>query len=210
MLNKQGFNLWANEYDQTVKVSEESKLYPFAGYKEILNTIFNEVMQKEQSKVLDIGFGTGVLTNKLYENGQLIDGVDFSAEMIAIAQSKMPRANLIEWDIENGLPDEIVANKFDAIVSTYTLHHLSDEAKITFIQNLLSLLADGGKIFIGDIAFQTREDLEVCRKDSFGYWDNDEYYFVADELNSALADICTCEFNPISHCGGVFVITSLK
>lgn len=209
MLNKQGFDLWANEYDQTVKVSEESNLYPFAGYKEILNTIFNEVMQKEQSKVLDIGFGTGVLTNKLYENGHLIDGVDFSAQMIAIAQPKMPRANLIEWDIENGLPKEIVANKYDAIVSTYTLHHLIDETKITFIQNLLSLLADGGKIFIGDIAFQARGNLEECRKDSSGYWDNDEFYFVADELSSALADICTCEFHPISHCGGVFVIKSV-
>ena len=65
MLNKQGFDLWANEYDRTVRVSEESNLYPFAGYKEILNTIFNEVMQKEKSKVLDIGFGTGVLTHKL-------------------------------------------------------------------------------------------------------------------------------------------------
>ena len=78
MLNKQGFDLWANEYDQTVQVSEESNLYPFAGYKEILNTIFNEVMQKEKSKVLDIGFGTGVLTNKLYENGHQVDGIDFS------------------------------------------------------------------------------------------------------------------------------------
>ncbi len=67
MLNKQGFDLWANEYDQTVQVSEESNVYPFAGYKEILNTIFNEVMQNEKSKVLDIGFGTGVLTHKLYE-----------------------------------------------------------------------------------------------------------------------------------------------
>ena len=50
--------------------------------------------------------------------------------------------------------------KYDAIVSTYALHHLTDEAKITFIQQLLPLLNAGGKIFIGDIAFQTREDLE--------------------------------------------------
>ena len=32
MLSKQGFDLWANEYDRTVQVSEESNLYPFAGY----------------------------------------------------------------------------------------------------------------------------------------------------------------------------------
>jgi putative AdoMet-dependent methyltransferase len=207
MLNKLGFDLWANEYDQTVRVSEESNLYPFAGYKEILNMIFNEIMQKEKSKVLDIGFGTGVLTHKLYENGHQVDGIDFSSEMIAIAITKMPRANLIEWDISNGLPDEILSMKYDAIVSTYALHHLTDEAKIKFIQNLLSLLKDDGKIFIGDIAFQTRENLENCRKESAGYWDNDEFYFVADEIHSALGDVCTFEFHSISHCGGVFIIT---
>ena len=165
MLNKQGFDLWASGYDQTVRVSEESNLYPFAGYKEILNTIFNEVMQNEKSMVLDIGFGTGILTNKLYENGHQVEGIDFSSEMIAIAQSKMPRANLVEWDISNGLPDGILTKKYDAIVSTYTLHHLTDVAKITFIQQLLPLLNAGGKIFIGDIAFQTRKDLERCREE---------------------------------------------
>ena len=111
--------------------------------------------------------------------------------MIAIAQTKMPRANLIEWDISNGLPDEILTKKYDAIVSTYALHHLTDEAKITFIQQLLPLLNTDGKIFIGDIAFQTREDLESCRKESAGYWDDDEFYFVADEIHSALGDVCT-------------------
>ena len=207
MLSKQGFDLWANEYDQTVRVSEENNLYPFAGYKEIFNTIFNEVMQTEKSKILDIGFGTGILTHKLYENGHQIDGIDFSNEMIAIAQAKMPQANLMAWDISNGLPNEILTGKYDAIVSTYTLHHLTDEAKITFIQNLLPLLNDDGKIFIGDIAFQTRKDLEKCRKESAGYWDGDEFYFVSEEIHSALEDVCTCEFHPISHCGGVFIIT---
>jgi putative AdoMet-dependent methyltransferase len=207
MLNKQGFDLWANEYDQTVRVSEESNLYPFAGYKEILNTIFNEVMQNEKSRVLDIGFGTGVLTSKLYENGHQIDGIDFSGEMIAIAQPKMRQANLIEWDISNGLPNEVLYEKYNTIVSTYTLHHLTDESKITFIQQLLPLLNDDGKIFIGDIAFLTREELEKCKKESAGYWDDDEFYFVADEIHSALEDVCTCEFHSISHCGGVLIIT---
>ena len=128
--------------------------------------------------------------------------------MIAIAQTKMPRANLVEWDISNGLPDEILSKKYDAIVSTYALHHLTDEDKIAFIQQLLPLLNTGGKIFIGDIAFQTREDLELCRKESAGYWDDDEFYFVADEIHSALEDVCTSEFHPISHCGGVFIMTN--
>ena len=208
VLNKQGFDLWANDYDKTVKVSEESDLYPFAGYKNILNTIYNDVMQKDNSRVLDIGFGTGVLTSRLYENGHQIDGIDFSEKMISIAKDKMPLANLMEWDISNGLPNFVHGKKYDSIVSTYTLHHLSEEDKVTFIKSLLPFLAEDGKIYIGDVAFQTREKLELCKKTSINYWDDDEFYFVYDELNSMLQNICKIEFHPKSHCGAVFILSN--
>lgn len=207
MLNKQGFDLWANDYDRTVQVSEENNLYPFAGYKEILNRIFNEVMQNERADVLDIGFGTGILASKLYENGHAIDGMDFSPEMIAIAQKKMPNANLLEGNIKEGLPLSWDGKTYEAIISTYTLHHLTDEEKTGFIGVLLQRLSKDGKIFIGDIAFRTRADLERCRLDSIKYWDEDEFYFVFEELESALAGIGRCEFHPVSHCGGVIIIS---
>lgn len=207
MLNKQGFNLWADNYDETVQVSEENNLYPFAGYKKILNTIFNEVMQKKHSKVLDIGFGTGVLTSKLYENGHHIDGLDFSSKMVSIAQSKMPMANLMEWDISQGLPDFVKRSRYDSIISTYTLHHLSDEDKVELIKSLLSLLSNDGKLLIGDVSFESSEKLQICKKHSIDDWDEDEYYFVFEDLNSVLQNFCKCEFYPISHCGGVFLIS---
>ncbi|GAM13164.1 class I SAM-dependent methyltransferase [Mesobacillus selenatarsenatis] len=207
MLNKQGFNLWADGYDKTVQVSEESGVYPFAGYKAILNTIFNEVMESEVSRVLDIGFGTGVLTARLYEKGHHIDGIDFSQRMIALAQPKMPNANLIEWDIVKGLPDEIKMKKYDYIVSTYALHHLTDEEKVSFLKELMPLLSEGGKFLIGDIAFQTRQLLETCKNDSKEFWDDAEFYFVFNEIRSVLEDYCKLEFLPLSHCGGVIEIT---
>lgn len=206
MLNKQGFDLWAGEYDKTVQLSEENNQYPFAGYKEILNTIYNEIRERENSEVLDIGFGTGILASQLYENGHPIDGIDFSSEMIAIAKAKMPEANLLEWDITEGLPHELAGRKYDAIVSTYALHHLSDEQKVDFLKNLQLLLKAEGKIYIGDIAFQTRADLEKCRKDSEGYWDESEHYFVYEEIKNSLENFFQCEFYPLSHCGGVIVL----
>lgn len=207
MLNKLGFDLWAGEYDQTVKVSEENDQYPFAGYKEILNTIYNEIMQKEQSNVLDIGFGTAVITAKLYENNHQIDGIDFSTKMIEIAQQKMPQANLMEWDISKGVPHFLKENTYDSILSTYALHHLTDNEKVIFIKNLLPLLKDKGKLFIGDVAFQTKEQHNACRNDSINYWDEDEFYFIYEEIAPILKDFCECNFYRISHCGGIFVIS---
>lgn len=207
MLSKQGFDLWADHYDETVQLSEENNRYPFAGYKKILNVIFNEAMQTKNSEVLDIGFGTGVLTRKLYGEGHQIDGIDFSSKMIGIAQSEMPNANLIEWDISKGIPSEILGKKYDSIISTYALHHLSDEGKVDFIADLIPLLKKDGKILIGDIAFETREKLNECRQESIKYWDDDEFYFVYDEFTSVLKNKYKCEFYPISHCGGVFIIS---
>lgn len=209
MLNKQGFDLWANDYDRTVQLSEENNEYPFAGYKDILNLIFNEAMQKEKSAVLDIGFGTGVLAAKLYEHGHSVDGIDFSQEMIAIAQEKMPAARLLQWDITNGLPETIAGSSYDSIISTYALHHLTDEEKTVFIETLLAQLKPDGKIYIGDIAFRTRADLAECRLDNIKHWDEDEFYFAYDEFERAIDGLYHSEFHPVSHCGGVIVLSKL-
>lgn len=60
-------------------------------------------------------------------------------------------------------------------ISTYTLHHLTDEEKAAFIKVLLPLLKEDGFLFIGDIAFQTRGGLEQCRMEHIERWDEDEF-----------------------------------
>ena len=74
MLDNKGFDLWADGYDKSVQLSEENEEYPFAGYKDVLNEIYNVVHTKGKAKILDIGFGTGVLTKKLYDDGYEICG----------------------------------------------------------------------------------------------------------------------------------------
>lgn len=208
MLNNKGFDLWANHYDETVHLSQESNTYPFAGYKEILNLIFNEISQHEQADVLDIGFGTAVLSSQLYEKGYHIDGIDFSSEMIHIAAEKMPNARLYQHDISKGLPREIEDRQYDYIVSTYALHHLNDDEKIQFITQLLSMLKKNGKIIVGDIAFPTQTDHNQCRNESGEHWDSDEHYFVYDKLIKPLKDIGEVSYQQVSHCSGIFTFTN--
>ena len=137
MLNNKGFDLWADDYDKSVGLSDEDGTYPFAGYKTILNEIYNRVLNFPSKHVLDIGFGTGTLTSKLYEQGCMIYGQDFSDRMIELAQAKMPNAKLFQGDFSNGLVEPLLQQKYDAIIATYSLHHLTDMQKITFLKNLL-------------------------------------------------------------------------
>ena len=107
VLDKKGFDLWADGYDRTVGISDEENAYPFAGYKKVLNSIFQTVLQKANATVLDIGFGTGTLTAKLYEYGCTVYGQDFSKRMIELATKKMPSANLYQDDFTCGLAEPL-------------------------------------------------------------------------------------------------------
>ncbi len=203
MLDQKGFDLWADGYDKSVGLSEEDNSYPFAGYKKVLSSIYNMVLCREKPTVLDIGFGTGTLTAKLYAHGCEIYGQDFSDRMIALAKEKIPDAHLYQGDFSQGLAVPLLQKSYDFIIATYSLHHLTDEQKITFLRSLRGLLADGGKILIGDVAFQTKADMEACRQAVGEEWDDEEFYFVAEELQKEFPDI---RFEAISYCAGVFIL----
>ena len=203
MLDNKGFDLWADGYDRSVDNSDEDNTYPFAGYKKVLTGIYEAIRNGQGKRILDIGFGTGVLSCKLYENGYDITGIDFSERMIQIAQEKMPSARLIQHDFTNGLPAELADSKFDAIICTYAIHHLNDAAKIIFLKELQTHLNPTGKIYIGDVAFTTCDELNTCREGRGDEWDEDEFYIVAEEIAK---EIDGTQFQMISYCAGILTL----
>lgn len=203
MLNNKGFDLWADGYDKSVGLSDENGTYPFAGYRDVLNKIYNSVLSHPGKVVLDIGFGTGTLTTKLHERGCNIYGQDFSSRMVELAHEKMPNAELYQGDFSLGLRKELTQNRYDAIIATYSLHHLSDIQKISFLERLLTLLKDDGCIYLGDVAFKTRNEMEECKAQAGNEWDDDEIYFVFDELKECFPQM---KFEQVSHCAGVLYL----
>ncbi len=203
MLNSKGFDLWADGYDKAVGISDEDNSYPFAGYKEVLGSIFRIVMEKPGAKVLDVGFGTGTLTTKLYENGCTIYGQDFSARMIELAREKMPGAVLVQKDFSDGLDDSLRRDKYDYIITTYALHHLDSDGKLSLIRELLECLRPDGKLVIGDVAFRSQEELDACRREAGDEWDEEEFYFVCEEMREAFPAM---EYEQISHCAALMIL----
>lgn len=203
MLDNKGFDLWADNYDETVGISDNDNTYPFAGYKKVLNEIYNDVLSASPKNILDIGFGTGTLTTKLYEQGCNVYGQDFSDKMVNLAKSKMPNSKLFKGDFSKGLVEELKRQKYDAIIATYSLHHLSDKDKVKFIKELIELLNEKSVIYIGDIAFETRNDLEKCKMQCGEHWDNEEIYFVYEEIKKEFEN---SKFEKYSECAGVIKI----
>ncbi|MBR5992911.1 MAG: class I SAM-dependent methyltransferase [Lachnospiraceae bacterium] len=204
MLDNKGFDLWADGYDESVGLSDEDDTYPFAGYKKILGSIYELIMNKPNATVLDIGFGTATLTTKLYENGCTVYGQDFSSRMIELASEKMPGAHLYQGDFSQGLVEPLRENSYDFIVATYSIHHLTDEQKVRFLKDLLEHVKEGGMIIIGDVAFENRDELNKCRKISGDEWDDEEIYCVADELRQAFPGL---SFEKVTFCSGILKIS---
>ena len=204
MLDHKDFDLWADGYERAVGLSDEDNTYPFAGYKEILRRIFRIITEKPNAVVLDIGFGTGTLTAKLYESGCVIYGQDFSPKMIELASAKMPNAHLYQGDFSKELAEPLRYHHYDYIIATYSLHHLTDGQKTAFLRELMERLNAGGKILIGDVAFETRAELNKCRQAVGDEWDNEEVYFVIDELRRVFPGLC---FEKVSYCAGILTLS---
>ena len=204
MLDNKGFNLWADGYDADVGISDDDNEYPFAGYKNILGSIYSTIMSKKNATVLDIGFGTGTLATKLYKNSCTIYGQDFSSRMVEIALEKMPNAHLYQGDFAQGLVEPLQSLSYDFIVATYSIHHLTDEQKIVFLKDLLNHLNDGGKILIGDVAFETREEFDAVKEEVGNEWDEEEFYCIAEELKTEFPSL---NFEKITFCSGILTLS---
>ncbi len=128
--NKRFYRDWAETYD-AVFVAETSYQLP-----DLVAQTF--VDQGGGWPVLDAGCGTGVLGERL-PRGAVIDGVDLSAEMLDVAQSKGRYRRLIEADLKAPLPLE--TGIYSGLISagTFTHGHVGPEA----FHELFRVLARG-------------------------------------------------------------------
>lgn len=206
MLSSNGFDLWADGYDRAVGLSDEDGTYPFAGYRDVLNAVYQDVRADEQVRtVLDVGVGTGTLAARLCGDGYAVTGIDFSQRMLDLCRERTEgKAHLLLHDFRQGLPAALSDERFDRIVCTYALHHLTDGEKPAFLRLLADHLTEGGRVLIGDIAFPTRASLEACREQAGDEFDDEEFYLVADELPSLPG--LTASFTVMSPCAGLLIL----
>lgn len=132
-----------------------------------------------------------------------IYGQDFSERMTQIARRKMPEAKLYTQDLSDGLHRDLKDQTFDVILSTYVLHHLEPEAQIHMIRTMHERLNAQSLLLLGDITFLTQAEQVLCRQ-QHPDWDEDEYYFIYEEMRSMLPG--KVRFEKISHCSGILML----
>ena len=128
--NREWFQDWANEYDNTLgKVKRHHKM---------LDLVVKVSGIKRNDHILDIGCGTGLLSLKfLNKTDCMITAIDSSAQMLRIFQEKIEKYNLTEkiHCTQKSAEDmDFRSDQFDIIAATVALHHV--EFKEPVIRNI--------------------------------------------------------------------------
>jgi SAM-dependent methyltransferase len=109
-------------------------------------SVLIEQVPRDARRILDLGTGDGRLLALLGRDRPAMHGVgvDFSAPMLAAAHERFAgdvRIDLVEHDLAEPLP---ALGSFDAVVSSFAIHHLEDERKRALYGEAFELLEPGG------------------------------------------------------------------
>ena len=194
----------ADTYDD--ETAEPQYPFPHGGYDLVLVEVVKQAAVTPGQSVLDLGIGTAKLAVKFAALGCYIWGWDFSAEMLAQARGKLPDAILVQANLLGEWPP-LLERPFDRIVSSYVLHEFELDAKVGILRRAAAHLTCGGRIVIGDIAFSTVEEREAARARWYERWDDDEWYWAADEAVVACREAgLHATYTQIARCGGVLTV----
>ena len=86
------FDGWAKNYDNSVR-QDCGTLKIYQHYEAVLKNVYEGAVANQDlnSKILEIGVGTGNLTKKFLDSGYDIIGIDQSREMLNVAKEKFPK-----------------------------------------------------------------------------------------------------------------------
>jgi 2-polyprenyl-3-methyl-5-hydroxy-6-metoxy-1,4-benzoquinol methylase len=116
---------------------------------DIAQTILNEVSFSKEMSIMDFGSGTGLLLSEIAPVVGEITAVDISSAMTEVLQSKKDELKCPVHIVQMDLTKDSLDKKFDAIISSMTIHHIEDV--ISLLQKFRSLLKEDGIIALADL-----------------------------------------------------------
>jgi tRNA (cmo5U34)-methyltransferase len=120
--------------------------------------------ENESFRLLDIGAGMGRFTNKITKKfpKASIVCLDGSTKMLDVARANLGRTDMNTTFVHQDFGDsswvEALTSKFDVIVSTGAIHHISDQRRKTLFKEIFELLNDDG-YFINSDLFKSKHDV---------------------------------------------------
>ena len=148
----------------------QEKVYHNAGNRDVLNLI------KNPGRVLDIGCGGGDIAKFLQSAGFIVDGITISMQELNESLPYLRNGHL--FNLENGLPQEVMNETYDYVICAHVLEHICYPEKL--LKDIHSCLAHRGTIIVAlPNLFHYKSRWELV-KGNFNYttsgiWDNTHF-----------------------------------
>ncbi len=131
---------------QTKLIGIESSYFADFKIKQLANDEKSNV--NKRLKILDYGCGDGIAESffaKYFPNAHIV-GLDVSEESIEIARAK--KFSNAEYKVFDGRDIPLESGTFDIIFVAMVLHHINHKLHDAILNELLRVLAPGGRIYI--------------------------------------------------------------
>lgn len=153
MMNNEKSNLVLNVFDNIATKYVEY----FGDDWEFINEINDFASNfKKDSTIIDLGSGSGYITNYLCEKNLNAIGIDFSEKMIKISEAKYPKPKFLLGDFTN-IEDYFKETSVDGLIAIYSLYFIPKEQFDNALKSLSKVLKNNGKfLFVTQIG--TGED----------------------------------------------------
>lgn len=148
------FDDYAENYDEVVSLEDGAYSELFKNYQEILNETVRQISKFKGAKIIDIGSGTGNLTNIAKEFGYDSVGIEPNLKTRNIAASKYPDLKFLSGTFLD-LP--IDDNSLDGIISSLAFHNLTPKEKIQAVKLFKEKLNDKGTVVIADTIYENED-----------------------------------------------------
>jgi putative AdoMet-dependent methyltransferase len=197
----------ADGYDRSVQNVQDPIR---TGYRDVLGWVIQEARIDSTSRVLELGSGTGNLSALIVACSELVC-IDLSEQMEAIAKPKLThlaQRQFIKADILEVFSSEI--GRFDAVISTYAIHHLTSNEKHRLFQCLTTVLVPGGRAVFGDLMLQNAEERAIKIREYLAKGDRstaeaigEEFFWQLDSTVTELVqigfEVCRQRFSDLSY-----------
>lgn len=119
---------------------------PSGGSGRLRQQLVDALALTQGDQVLELGCGTGQVTERLLAAGARVVAVDALPEMLEGARRRAPDAEYVVGDIFGDLPP----GPFNAVVVSFVLHNLSADQRRALLSSAEGLLAPGGTVAVLD------------------------------------------------------------
>jgi len=124
-------------------------------------SVLDTLVIEKNHTLIDLGSGTGTFAVHAAKQCAKVYAVDVSEAMIECARGKATEAGVsnIEFHHAGFLTYEHKDQPVDAVVSTFSFHHLPDFWKGIALQRLNSMLKPGGLFYMHDVIMEESDAL---------------------------------------------------